>query len=224
MSGATGPTGPAGPIGYVGYVGYTGPTGMTGQYGYNGPRGLPGRPPFPVSVQIFKSANTFSIPKSSSSATYLFDLTNLSTPALSGSNSTTISGLTASNTATATVFTFPPGQYYLKAGASVSSNIMTIGYGMQNTGQGWLTLNDSTAPETSIYAKGVISYNANTMYMTGYVNTSSTISAYLRMNLLYSTGGSLDAQLSPTYTQGNFASGAPSSSPPNVSMTIMKIA
>jgi hypothetical protein len=220
MSGPTGPTGPNGPIGYVGYGGYTGPQGITGVKGYNGKRGYPGRPSIPICTQIFKSSADLVVAAAGSSATYVFDLTNLCAPALSGSNSVTISGLTASNSASATSVTFPVGQYYVQAASTINSNILN-NPSSQYRAQAYLTLTDSTTPST-IYLQGLMSVSANTLYMVGQFGVTSPVSANLRMNV-FGTAMSSQYTFNPTYTQGNFSSGAPSSAPPNVTMTIMKI-
>lgn len=226
-----------------------GPTGRLGPTGYNGLRGFPGTPYFQASVQIFNSGDAVNFPGSSNTsgntygtvgggggdtggtsdrgpAVIPYALTN-AVPALSGTGSTTITGLSATTSNAVTTITLPTGRYYISGAASVGSNIQVF---CQN---GATSLTLQGGPKTRLdfcnvgsATQGLVgmeSIDINTAYVSGIVSGPGdyTLNAYIRKGTVINGQPQV---FTPAYAQSSYATGAPSASPPNVTVTIMKIA
>lgn len=192
-----GPTGPTGP------AGAPGPQGITGQYGVQGWRGFPGRPAKPVKVQILQclsdnvlyTGNQYDYP------------INAAIPALSGSASTTISGLSVTSInnqeggsrganagfggPTGGYFsdiTLPSGAYFLEAFAGISRNVYNATSNTGTPGLCYLSLFDLCGNSNAIQGSPTVA--PNTGYLTGYLSNNVATNYSLRQTVVGTPSGS----------------------------------
>jgi hypothetical protein len=194
MYGPTGPTGPAGAIG---------PQGITGQYGVEGWRGFPGRPVKPIQVQILQclSDNVLMYGQQ-----YDFPI-NAAVPALSGNNSTSISGFSVTPISNGTGgsigavagfggptggyfsdIKLPSGTYFIEAFAAVSRNVLDATSNGATPGLCYLSLYDLCGNSNALQGSPTVA--PNTGYLTGYLSKNAASHYSLRQTVVDVPSGS----------------------------------
>jgi hypothetical protein len=206
MQGVTGPYGPQGPRGPDGPIGARG---VDGQYGMQGIRGYPGASGFPIAVQILQSRTNPQISIGAGGAQVIRGFTT-GFPALNGSGSTTIAGLSVGTSPN--VVSFPPGVYYVEIVASCSEN---VAYSR-------LDLVNSSNAITGLLTCGV------TAYLEGYLSVPSLTAYTIRHTVIPVSGATFPFNLNPSYSASSLIFQAPGPTypeggPPTASMLIMKL-
>lgn len=208
MAGVTGVTGPYGPQGQRGPDGPIGPRGIDGQWGMQGIRGYPGPSGFPIGVQILQSRTNPQI--NSGGGTVITRVFTTGFPALNGSGSTTIAGLSVGTSPN--VVTFAPGVYYVEIAASCSENVAYSRLDVFNS---------------SCVIPGLLTCGG-TAYLEGYLSVASTTSYTIRHTIVPVVGATFPFNLNPSYSPSSLIFQAPGPTypeggPPTVSMLIMKL-
>ena len=171
-TGATGPPGRFAPTGYTGITGIQGIQGPVGPQGARGMQGLTAYWPVVLSVQSFSNYDAVTAQGTGTAVPRLFSQDVGGNPTLYSGASTSILGLTMSANSTVTVL---PGDYFIQAAASISSNI---------TSSSWLLLSSMTSATsgtlTSNIAIGTEVLGAGIAVVEGMFTFSTTTYIQLR--------------------------------------------
>jgi hypothetical protein len=193
--------------------------GIQGQYGFEGIRGFPGPVRNPNYVQIFQSTDSVSSPYSGDTSQIPRKF-NTFFPNLSGSNSTTISGLTIEHTSPSNYgpnIKLPSGTYFIEAAAGIQ---FTPSINDANNYNHYLRFgNVDGTNKIDGLAVGNSKSGEGTSFLQGFVVTTMDTSFTLshQMGSVFPT----NTQITPPFDQANYVMNT--SSPPNVSLIIMKI-
>jgi len=191
-----------GPTGPTGASGAPGPTGIAGQYGVEGWRGFPGRPVRPIQVQILQCLSDNLL---MTGQQYDYPI-NAAVPALSGNNSTSISGLSVTSISNGqgrsiganagfggptggyfSEITLPSGTYFIEAFAAVSRNVYNATSNAPTPGLCYLSLLDLCGNSNAI--QGSPTRAPNTGYLTGYIRANVSTNYSLRQTLVSAPSG-----------------------------------